>query len=130
MRLLPGVDATDVHPTLWAFLGAIATRYRLDVGGELVVTSLRRPPGGRFSLHSPEPGQLCQAADLRRWDLNKAGKAEVFAKWLQNRYGPGLGVVLEPEWLTAEQLLERGGKDAVAPHLHVQLKPGDVLYLL
>lgn len=130
VKLLPGVDDSDVDPVLWAYLGAIATRHRLDVGPMLIVTSLRRAPGPRKSLHSPPPGELCRAADLRRWSLDTAKKAEEFAIWLQKRYGDSLGVLLEPEWLTAEQLAERGGRAAVAPHLHVQLKPGATLLQL
>ena len=122
MRFADDVNPEGVHPVLWLFLGAIATRHRLDIGPELVVTSLRRRPGPRPSLHSPPEGELCRAADLRRWALDKAGFTQNFVGFLRRRYGQSLGVVLEPEELTPAQIAERGGRDKIAPHIHVQLK--------
>lgn len=125
MNLKTGVDASDVHPVLWVFLGAIALKYRVDTGHELVVTSLRRPPGSRASRHSPPPGEPCRAADLRRWQLDQTRSTEAFARKLQHEYGSYLGVVVEPEWLTPEEVSERGGASAIAPHIHVELKRDD-----
>lgn len=122
MNIKSGADATDVHPVLWAILGAIALRHRVDTKHELVVTSLRRPPGPRPSRHSPPAGQLVTAADIRRWVLDRTRSAEAFAHLLQHEYGGHLGVVLEPEWLTAEELAARGGPQLVAGHIHVELK--------
>lgn len=122
MILKDGVDATNVHPVLWLFLGAIAARYRELTLEGLVITSLRRPPAGGKSWHSPALHVPVRAADLRRWKLDQLGQAKEFAVELRERYGAFLGVVLEPEELTLEQLRERGGRDKVAPHIHVQLK--------
>ncbi|HEY2938159.1 MAG TPA: hypothetical protein VGJ25_16265 [Gaiellaceae bacterium] len=122
MRLADEVDAREVHPVLWAFLGAIAYRHRLVAGVELVVTSLRRPPGPRPSLHAPPPGQLCRAADLRRWYLDTTTDAPDFVNQLRHAYGRELGVVLEPEELTPEEIAERGGVEKIAGHIHIQLK--------
>jgi len=122
VRLKDGVDAQDVHPVLWTYLGAIANRHRLAAGVELVVTSLRRPPGRRSSLHSPPPPQLCRAADIRRWYLDTGEKVTAFVNELRRAYGRELGVVLEPEELTPEEIAERGGLDKIAGHIHVQLK--------
>lgn len=124
MNIKSGADPTDVHPILWAILGAIALKHRIDTGHELVVTSLRRPPGPRKSLHSPEPGELCAAADIRRWVLDRTHSAETFARKLQHEYGLFLGVVVEPEWLTPEEITARGGFDPANGHIHVELKTG------
>lgn len=123
MRLADGVDVHDVHPVLWSYLGAIAREARvwhLTEAG-LVVTSLRRPAGPRPSVHSPEDGGPVRAADLRRHAF-PGDHAERFCNHLQSLFGPELGVVLEPEWLTPEQIAERGGLAHVEPHIHVQLK--------
>jgi hypothetical protein len=122
MILADGVDARDVHPVLWTFLGAIATHHRTTAGVELVVTSLWRPPGPRPSLHSPPPGKPVRAADLRRWYLDTRHAAGEFASQLRFRYGSELGVVLEPEELTPEEIAERGGLEQIDGHIHVQLK--------
>lgn len=122
MRLSDGVDARDVHPVLWLYLGTIARLHRDVAGVELVVTSLWRPQGPRPSLHSPAPGKAVRAADLRRWYLDSHHAADDFANLLRHRYGAELGVVLEPEELTPEEIAERGGLDKIAGHLHVQLK--------
>jgi hypothetical protein len=116
------VDASGVHPVLWTFLGAIAMRHRVDTGHELVVTSLRRPPGPRPSRHSPPPGELVTAADLRRWSLDSTNSTESFARLLQHLYGARLGVVVEPEWLTPAEIAARGGPDRIGGHIHVELK--------
>ena len=63
-----------------------------------------------------------RVADVRRWALDDHHKAAAFARGLQQEYGAELGVVLEPEWLTPEQIMERGGVTMVAPHLHLELK--------
>lgn len=122
MQLKDGVDATDVHPVLWLFLGAIAEHYRAATGDEMIITSLRRVPGRAGSKHTPAPGELCQAADIRRWPFHDVPGAERFAKELQARYGRQLGVVLEPEWLTPREIAMRGGIQTIAGHLHVELK--------
>lgn len=125
MNIKPGVDATDVHPILWAFLGAIAVHHFTDTSHELVITSLRRPPGPRVSRHSTGPGGLVTAADIRRWPLDRTHSAESFAHMLQHKYGKHLGVVVEPEWLSAEEIAARGGFDPANGHIHVELKSDD-----
>jgi hypothetical protein len=130
MMLKPGVDQDNVHPVLWTYLGAIATRHRIVTSLELIVTSLRRPPGPRASLHSPPAPHPCRAADLRRWALDNQRMAAAFAKDLQRMYGRELGVVLEPEWLTPLEVAARGGLSAIDPHLHVELKGASECALL
>jgi hypothetical protein len=120
--VLPGVDAEGVHPALWLFLGAMADAHRVLTGDELVVTSLRRPQGARRSLHAPPAGELCRAADVRRWYLDRRRQSRTWCDDLRADWGRWLGVLLEPEELTSAQLAERGGLQAVQPHIHVQLK--------
>lgn len=122
MRLKPGVDWRGVHPAIWIYLTLIAQDHRAWTEEELVVTSLRRPQGDRPTRHFAKAGELVTAADFRRWHLDAAGVAELFCRSLQARYGDDIGVVLEPEWLTAEELEQRGGPLNVEPHVHVQLK--------
>ena len=122
MKLNPGVDARLVDPGIWFFLGLLASEHRRWTGQELVVTSLRRPPGSRASRHSPLENSFVTAADFRRWALDAKTAADPFCRMLQAFYGEDLGVVLEPEWLTPAELSERGGVLQVDPHVHVQLK--------
>lgn len=123
MKRKRGVDWSDVHPSLWQMLALIDYHHEDYTGNELVVTSLRRPPGDRPSKHA---GTWCTAADLRRWYLTDETMpgacdfAQAFCRELQDRYGDVLGVVLEPEWLSKAEIKRRGGK--VTPHIHVQLK--------
>lgn len=125
MRLKTGVDARLVHPGIWIYLGVIALEHRLWTGAPLLVTSLRRPPGDRPSRHAPKENEEVTAADFRRWVLDESSAADSFCRMLQARFGRELGVVLEPEWLTIEELSERGGVLKVEPHVHVQLKTGE-----
>jgi hypothetical protein len=122
MQLKDGVDPSDVHPVLWLFLGEIAGLYREATGEEMVITSLRRPPSDRASRHSPGLGHPCMAADIRRWPFKDVPTAARFARELQQRFGHQLGVVLEPEWLTPREVALRGGPQATAGHIHVELK--------
>lgn len=121
MILIDGVDARGVSPRLWMYLLIIADLHEHATGEELFVTSMRRPPGARPSRHSPAYGRPVAAADLRRWYLDNHKVAETFARQLQLEFNGELGVVLEPEWLTADQIAERGGVGQIAPHLHVEL---------
>lgn len=125
MKLNPGVDARLVDPGIWIYLGLIACAHRIAAGEELVVTSLRRPPGDRPSRHAPLQHSFVTAADFRRHALDARTTAENFCRMLQMLYGAELGVVLEPEWLTTEEISERGGILQIDPHVHVQLKTSD-----
>lgn len=125
MKLTPGVDARLVDPGIWILLGVTAAEHRRWTGVELVVTSLRRPPGSRPSRHAPLENHPVTAADFRRRALDAEAAADSFCRMLQVLYGDELGVVLEPEWLTTEELSERGGILQVDPHIHVQLKSVD-----
>lgn len=125
MRLKPGVDARLVHPGIWIYLGLIARMHREWTGQELVVTSLRRDPGARPSRHAPKNQEEVTAADFRRHTLDELNAAEAFARTLQILHGQELGVVLEPDWLSVEELSARGGVLNVDPHIHVQLKGAD-----
>lgn len=122
MRMKDGVDTTNVSPALWLMLGMIASWHRVRWGSELTVTSLRRPPDGGHSKHSPPAAVPCMAADIRRRGVGEPDEWAVFARDLQHRFGPDLGVVLEPEWLTLAEVTARGGLDQISPHLHVELK--------
>ena len=141
MLIKTGVNIDDIHPMLWFWLGKMDELYLAERIGEMVVTSMRREydPGiGRFTWHSPgwttpyrghasedlipEP---VRAADIRTTALIREGIARDFARVIQSNYGNYLGVVLEPDWLTEEEIEARGGVDRVTPHIHLQLKePG------
>ncbi len=120
--MLPEVDTSGVDPRLIAWLPVLDLDHRSLTTEELTVTSLRRPPAPRPSRHSPPGANLVTAADLRRWALDGRSMSEEWCRTLQWYYGRWLGVVLEPEWLTEEELATRGGLAAVQPHIHVQLK--------
>ncbi len=122
MRILHEVDRSGVHPELWGWLIVIDKEHFHYTGEMATVTSLRRPRGS--FVHAPGEGRLVLGADLRRAALDKAGErtAHLFCRSLQLKYGAVLGVVLEPEWLTEEQIADRGGPEEVEPHIHIQLK--------
>jgi len=122
VKVNPGVDTRLIDPGVWLFLGAIAQIHREWTGEQLTVTSLRRPPGGRVSLHSTKEHEPVRAADFRRHQLDDAHGADPFCRYLQMRFGEWIGVVLEPEWLSLAELAERGGVLNVEPHVHIQLK--------
>lgn len=144
MTFKDGVDRRGVHPRLWTVLPWIDGMHHTYTGEEVTVTSLRRPwKPDVVSKHAPvsppqrdiawfTPDQwdkfFCSAVDLRRWELDAEGKrqkrklAEEFCKYIQREHGDELGVVLEPEWLTAEEIRKRGGIDKIDPHIHTQLK--------
>lgn len=119
VQLKRGVDPTHVHPLLWVKLALADREHQVQTGMELVVTSLRRPPKPP-SKHSPPADVYCTAADLRRHRLDALDRTEKFCRWLQVHLG--LGVLLEPDWMLDEQIAARGGRDAIAPHIHTQLK--------
>lgn len=121
MKIVASNDK-GVEPMLWLWLGALSVEHRIWTGDGLVVTSLRRPFTGRVSKHSPPAGELVTAADLRRHALDDIGRTAEFCRMLQHRYGFYLGIVLEPEWLSPEQIADRGGAASVQPHVHIQLK--------
>lgn len=122
MILLPYVCSAHVHPQLWLWLHVLEDNHWQATGHELVIASPRCPSRSRPSRHSPPAPMMCRAVDIRRWHLDARGLAEPFARELQHYYGAHLGVILEPEWLTENELRRRGGRAAVAPRLHVQLK--------
>ena len=129
IRLKRGVDARGIHPHLWFHLGVIGLQHYLLTNHIMVVTSLRRPydPDKRPSKHRPKPTDLCTGADVRRWYLDDAVNAiqyttEIFCKWIQQTMGDQIGVVLEPDWLTAAQIAARGGLKRIEPHIHLQSK--------
>ena len=122
MRLKLGVDATHVEPGIYLWLGALSRAHRAWTDKELVVTKLRYPPGDRPSWHSPKEHELVRAADIRRGYLDCEDLAEVFCRMIQARYGDALKVLLEPEWLTPEELERRGGALNVDPHICIVLR--------
>ncbi len=132
-----GVDREGLHPMMWVWLGAVAVYHFELTNKPLTVTSARRPyREGVSSSHSPPPGELATAADIRRSELDRIGRtvAAEFSKAIQRNYGGHVGVVLEPEWLTVAQLEKRYGirivnreqekaaRRRVGPHIHFQLK--------
>ncbi len=122
MKLKPGVDATDVEPGIWLWLGAVSRAHWAWAGHELVVTSLRRKPVERASWHAPKNNEGVRAVDFRRWHLDGDELTEPFCRMLQARYGEALKVMLEPEWLSARELELRGGILNVDPHIHLELR--------
>lgn len=122
MLLKRRVDSANVHPLLWQKLALANHEYVIRTGEPMVVTSLRRPhaPDARASRHSPPEGELVTAADIRRWRLDTLGETETFARWMQAFLK--LRVMVEPEWMTQEQVAERGGIDKIEPHIHVELR--------
>ena len=125
MRLKIEIDTRLVHPAIWMYLGVIAAEHRLWTREPLVVTELRRPPTDRPSRHAPKEDEEVTAADFRRHVLDTLHAADAFCRMIQARWGDELAVVLEPEWLTPEELSERGGVLRVDPHVHVQLRTPD-----
>lgn len=127
MRLKHGLDPEGVHQLLWGKLALADREHQIITGEQMTITSLRRHPSPG-SKHSPETGVKATAADIRRWRLNAIGATEEFCRWLQKELG--LGVLLEPDWMTKEQIAERGGIDKITPHIHTQLKikPDEVGY--
>ena len=124
MKLKDGVDATGVSPVLFFWLGVLCAEHAIAARMEMVVTCLRRPLGGgaEGSHHEiPKPDDVT-AADIRRHYLDARKNAESFCRMIQRKYGKDLGVVLEPEWLTIDQIAERGGIENIDPHIHFQLK--------
>ena len=125
MRLKLGVDDTQLSPVLGLWLGVLARHHREWTGEEFVVTSLRRESNGRASRHVVKPGELVTAADFRRHLLDELDLAEPFCRMIQSVYKSWLVVVLEPEWLTEDELEQRGGALKVEPHVHIQLHSGE-----
>ena len=113
MKLKRGIDPEGVHQLLWGKLALADREHQIVAGEPLVVTSLRRDPKPG-SGHSPPPDVPATAADIRRWRLDALGLTESFCSWLQKE--GGLAVLLEPDWMTKEQIAERGGIDRIAPH--------------
>ena len=111
-----------MEPGIYLWLGALSRAHRAWTDKELVVTSLRRPPGDRPSWHSPKEFELVRAADIRRWYLDGDKLAESFCRMVQARYGDALKVMLEPDWLTRDDLERRGGLLNVDPHIHLELR--------
>ncbi len=132
MRFKRGLDASGVHPRLWQFLMWLDQQHLEFTEETLWITSLRRP----FSSDDPRvrtkhatrfesfcdprvdaAESLVTAADIRRWALDEVGRAEEFCRHVQVSYGPQIGVVLEPEWLSVAR-----HKRMTGPHIHFQLK--------
>lgn len=139
MHFKEGVDRRGVHPRIWSILHWMDYQHHLFTGEEVIVTCLRRPFDiERSSRHSPLPPPpqsdgrfllaeqwdqfMVTACDIRRWALDGMKKAEEFCKYLQREHGDEIGVVLEPEWLSAQEIRIRGGLDNIAGHIHWQLK--------
>ena len=129
MQFKSGVNPEGVHPRLWERLSLANREHIVLVGEPLVVTSMRRQWNPKKkSKHSPPWGSLCTAADIRRYRLDATGRTEHFCRWMQKELG--IGVLLEPDWMTREQIASRGGIDKIAPHVHVQLRtdPSDFVF--
>jgi len=125
MKLKRGVNRDNVHALLWGKLLLADKQHIVTTGEELVVTSLRRPVSSG-SRHSPAAHVPVTSADIRRWRLDALDGAEDFCSWLQTVLD--LAVLLEPDWMTKEQIEERGGRNKIDPHIHCELRiqPGEV----
>ncbi len=119
MKLKNGVDPTHVHGLLWGKLLQADSWHTITAGEDMVITSLRRPEKSG-STHSPPPDVPVTGVDIRRWRLDALERTEDFCRWLQTELG--LAVLLEPEWMTKEQIADRGGIDNIDPHIHCQLR--------
>lgn len=130
MRFKRGLDASGVHPRLWQFLMWLDQLHLEWTEETLWVTDLRRPyeidvstrhATAFESIGDPRVPSVCKtlatAADIRRWALDEIGKAEAFCRLVQELEGSQIGVVLEPEWLSARRRRRMTG-----PHIHFQLK--------
>ena len=130
MRFKRDLDASGVHPRLWQFLTWLDQVHLEWTEEPLWITSLRRSYRPTVSTRhatrvksvgdprDPIPAShLVTAVDIRRWALDELGKAEEFCRHAQDSHGDQLGVVLEPEWLSAARR-----KKMTGPHIHVQLK--------
>lgn len=152
MKFKRGIDASSVHPRLWQLLEWLDQLHLEWTEEALTVTSLRRDydPEKRtkhqtaFLDPTIDPrsedatSYLSTAADLRRWALDETKKTLEFCRHIQAMYGEQVGVMLEPEWLSAAALKRRypvlfqmvrpsyaaveEARERVAPHVHVQLK--------
>ena len=121
MKLRRGLYQEGVHELLWAKLALADREHQIITGEPMIVTSLRRhPKPGSKSKHSPVAGTKATAADIRRWRLDDLKRTEPFCSWLQKELG--LAVLLEPDWMTKEQIAARGGLHKIVPHIHCQLK--------
>lgn len=125
MKLKDDVNDSRVSPVLGLWIGIIARHHLEWTNHELVVTSLRRDASEWPSLHVPEPEELVRAVDLRRWYLDNHDLADPFCRMLEHRYGTSIHVLLEPEWLSVEELERRGGAHHVDPHIHVGMRSND-----
>lgn len=128
MRFKRGLDASGVHPRLWQFLMWLDQEHLEWTEETLWVTDLRRPydvdvntrhATAFESIGDPRyvSNTLVTAGDIRRWALDEIGKAAEFCRHVQATHGDQIGVVLEPEWLSARRRRRMTG-----PHIHFQLK--------
>ena len=121
MQLKRRVNRNNVHPLLWGKLLLADHEHVVITGEQMVVTSLRRDPKeGSKSKRSPPLAIPATAADIRRYRLDALKRTESFCRWLQKELQ--LAVLLEPDWMTKEQIEERGGIDNIDPHIHTQLR--------
>jgi len=144
------IDKTRVHPRLWMFLTFLDDEiFGWSKETEITVTSLRRPFTGKRTKHAAPSFEELEdldperqaplfvlAADVRRWglDAERADAASEFCQSIQARFGVQMGVVLEPDWLSRDDLYARGlgqiktledetaARAKVDPHIHFQLK--------
>lgn len=88
IKIKPGVDMTGLVPEIWSKAGEIAETFD-RLGYECVITSARRPPGGRFSYH-----QTGRALDFRAKHIgNDAHRSKILTEII-GVCGPDYDVIL------------------------------------
>ena len=127
--LKEGVTLNRVHPQLMAVAGYIACRHMEVTGKRMVITSAARL-GEKPSYHNPswyKADGWCRAFDMRRWYFDSFRVLEKFVMWCKDELD--VGALIEPEWMTPEQVEERGGLDSIDPHVHWQIGSGNQLWI-
>lgn len=123
-----------VHPQLLVYVGFIARAFFVDTRHRMVITSMSRPGGGA-TRHDPQYKGWCLAFDMRTHDPRTG---ERYGHETPNRLYTfvysiksviNIGALVEPDWMTPEQIAERGGLENIAPHVHWQIGSNNRLWL-
>lgn len=139
----PGVDSSRVHPLIWVYAHQIAMWHQDVTGYRMVITSMTRDSGSSYHnpsyagqqhnmvapRHSMVPTRidLSSAFDMRRWYFKDFSQLEQFC--LEVKQELDIGCLIEPEWMTLQQIARRGGVNKIAPHVHWQLSTRNSIWL-
>lgn len=142
-RVKSGVDSQRVHPLIWVYAHQIGIWHQDVTGYRMVITSMSRHRGSSYhnpsyagsqhSMVAPRHSSvatridLSTAFDMRRWYFNNFPMLERFC--LEVKEELDIGCLIEPEWMTPEQIEARGGIDKIVPHVHWQLSTRNSLWL-